>query len=144
MIGAIMIRSALFLLAVFTLLAADDPWAAVQNLKGRSELRIYKKGSREPFLATFDEANSERILIVVKNQQMAIAKEDVDRLDARLPARSDRKVTKESSVKTTDPDYTPHPPGGSNVPGESYSTGLSVGGSGKPDFQTVYRRPAHN
>jgi uncharacterized sporulation protein YeaH/YhbH (DUF444 family) len=137
-----MLRSLLILLAAFTLIAADDPWVAVQKLKSRSELRIYKKGSREPLIATFDEANNERILIVVKNEQMAIPKDDIDRVDARPPAKSDRKVTKESSVKTTDPDYTPRPPGGAQVPGESYSTGLSVGSSGRPDFQTVYRRPS--
>jgi hypothetical protein len=121
------------------LLAADNPWAKVMELKSRAELRIYKKGSAEPIIAVLDEPGEERLLVVVKNRQVAIAREDIDRLDARPVAKTARKTTVEQTAKTTDPDYTPHPNGGPAVPGTSYGSNVSFGGS-KPDFETVYRR----
>jgi uncharacterized sporulation protein YeaH/YhbH (DUF444 family) len=133
-------RVALIALAVNLLFAADNPWAKVQELQSRSELRIFKKGAREPLTATFDEANAERILIVVKNEQMAIPKEEIDRIDARPSGKTTSKAVKETTVKTADPDYTPHPPGGVQVPGESYNTSISRGSPSKPDFETIYRR----
>jgi hypothetical protein len=68
---------------------ADNPWAKVQELKSRSELRIYKKGAREPLMATLDEVTEDRILIVVKNEQMSVPKDDIDRLDARAASGED-------------------------------------------------------
>jgi uncharacterized sporulation protein YeaH/YhbH (DUF444 family) len=122
--------------------AADNPWAKVQELKSRSELRIYKKGAREPLMATLDEVTEDRILIVVKNEQMSVPKDDIERLDARPTAKTPSRVVKETTVKTTEPDYTPHPPSaGVQVPGESYNTSISRSSSSKPDFETVYRRP---
>ena len=135
-------RIALLMLMGTVLWGADNPWAKVQELKSRSELRIYKKGAREPLMATLDEVTEERILIVVKNEQMSIPKEDIDRLDARPSGKTPSKVTKETTVKTIEPDYTPHPPGGVQVPGESYNTSISRSGGSKPDFETVYRRTA--
>jgi hypothetical protein len=56
-------------------------------------------------------------------------------------SKGSRTVTRQSSVKTTEPDYTPQPPHGADVPGNSYGGGLEFGG-GKAAFETVYRRPA--
>lgn len=137
-----MTRIASFLLGTAVVLAAaDDPWTKVQELKSGSDLRIYKKGASQPLTARFDEANEERIVIVVKNEQMSIPKEDIDRVDARAGARTPRKMIPDTKVKTNDPDYTPRPAAGAPVPSTSYSTGLSVSG-GKPDFEIVYRRAA--
>jgi uncharacterized sporulation protein YeaH/YhbH (DUF444 family) len=124
-----------FLVAAL-LLAADNPWAKVKELQNRSELRIYKKGVREPITAVFDEANDDRIIVVVKDKQMAIPKEDIDRIDARAGAA--RKVNVEKTDKRTEPDYVPRPNSGPPVPGTSSSSNVSFGG--KPDFQTIYRR----
>jgi uncharacterized sporulation protein YeaH/YhbH (DUF444 family) len=134
-------RIALLILMGTVLWGAENPWAKVRELKSRSELRIYKKGVREPLMATLDEVNEDRILIVVKNEQMSVAKDDIDRLDARPSGKTPSKVVKETTVKTTEPDYTPHPPGGVQVPGESYNTSVSRSSGSKPDFETVYRRP---
>jgi hypothetical protein len=134
-------RIALLMLMGTVLWGADNPWAKVQELKGRSELRIYKKGAREPLMATLDDVTEDRILIVVKNEQMSIPKDDIDRLDARPSGKTPSKVVKETTVKTTEPDYTPHPPQGVQVPGESYNTSVSRNGGSKPEFETVYRRP---
>ena len=73
----------LALTAALTLVAADDPWQKVQELKSGTELRIQKKGAAQPVLAQMDEANEERIVVVVKNEQVAIAKDQIDRIDFR-------------------------------------------------------------
>lgn len=133
-------KIATFMLAAAVLLAADISWTRVKELKSRVELRIYKKGAREPINATFDDANDDRLIVVVKNEQVAIPKEDIDRLDAR-PAATSRKLNVEKSEKVTEPDPVPNPRSGPARPGESSSSNVSFGGS-KPDFETIYRRSA--
>jgi hypothetical protein len=136
-----MSRIAAFFFAASVLLGADNPWTKVQDLKSHSELRIYQKGASEPLNATFDEANEERIVVVVKNKQIAIPRGDIDRIDAR-PGKTPRKVTVNSTTKETEPDLTPHPNPSIPVPGTSSSSSVSFGGDGKPAFETIYRRPA--
>ena len=136
-----MIRIVLLLLSALTLLAADNPWLKVQALKSRQELKIYKKGSAEPINATLDEVSEDHIVVVEKNKQVAIQKEDIDRIDARPPGKGDRTVTRQTTAKTVAPDYSPQPPHGADVPGTSYGSSVSFGGGGKPAFETVYRRP---
>jgi len=135
-----MIRIAFVFLTAATLFGADNPWAKVQELKSGSYLRIYKKGSSQPVIAKFGEVTEERIVIVLKNEETTIPKEDIDRIDARPASKAVRKLQGESKVKTNEPDNSPHPESGIPVPTTSYSTGLSVTGGGKGDFETVYRR----
>ena len=123
--------------------AADDPWTKVKAIKRGTEMRVYKKGSAQPLVVKMDEATDERLIFVNKNEQTSLAKEDIDRLDARPSGkRVVAKETKETqSDSTTDPRSaipgpTPNRPG----PTGSSSTNYSFGG--KPDFETVYRRPA--
>ena len=132
----------LFVLALIALaaLAASDTWSKVRDLKTGTELRIYKKGAPQPVLATMDEATDDKLIVVVKNEQAAIAKEDIDRIDYR-PTRKGSRVTKETTTTTTDNHdkvaaATPeaHPVG----PSSSTSTNFSI--QGKPDFETIYRR----
>ncbi len=141
-----MSKIAIFMLAagvlVVAALAADTSWTRVKELKSRAELRIYKKGAREPINATFDDANDDRLIVVVKNEQVAIPKEDIDRLDARAAA-TPRKVNVEKTEKITDPDPVPSPRSQAPIPGESTSSNVSFGGS-KSDFETIYRRAAKN
>jgi hypothetical protein len=135
-------RVASCLLLAASLLAADNPWSKVQDLKSGAELRIYKKGTSQPIDARFDEATEERISVVLKNRQSSIPKEDIDRIDARpMAKKTPRKLAVDSNVRTTDPDLTPHPNAGIPAPGTSYSSSVSLGGS-KPDFEIVYQRAA--
>jgi hypothetical protein len=136
-----MTRLAFLLLTAAALLGADNPWTKVQELKSGSELRIYKKGSMQPVIATFDEANEERVIIVVKNVQTAVPKEDIERIDARPAAQKTRKINSESTAKTTNPDYTDTGSHSVPVPGTSYSSSVGMSGSPRPDFETIYRRP---
>ena len=134
-----MSRVLFFALAAATAMAADNhPWTKVKDLKSGTELRVFKKGKAQPIMARIDEANDERLIVVVKNEQLAIAKSEIDRIDARPQGGS--KVTRRTEAKRTDPDTRPAPPGyGSRTPGTSSSTDVSFGS--KPDFETIYRRP---
>ena len=126
------------LLAALAAFAADDPWARVMDLKSGTELRIYKKGAAQPVLAKSDEVTEDNLIVVVKNEQIAIAKDLVDRIDYR--PNKDSRITTETKSRQTDPDPIPGPPGHvSAVPGTSTSTSVGVGS--KPDFELIYKRP---
>jgi hypothetical protein len=135
-----MLRLLFCLLAASAAFAADDPWSKVKEIKSGTEIRIQKKGSAQPLVGKFDEARDDAVVIVLKNEQVAVDKDDIDRLDAR-PGKPASRIVRETKTKTQDPD--PKPPAGMshgpNVPGQSYST--NVGVTSKPDFETVYRRP---
>jgi hypothetical protein len=130
----------LALTAALTLVAADDPWQKVQELKSGTELRIQKKGAAQPVLAQMDEANEERIVVVVKNEQVAIAKDQIDRIDFRPKAGS--RIVKETKTTTSAPGN-PSPAEqriGGGPPGPSGSSSSSLTFGSKPDFETIYRR----
>jgi cell division protein FtsN len=89
-----------------------------------------------------DEANDERLVVVIKNEQQAIQKDDIDRIDFRPATKS--KIAKETRTSQTDSTQTssvgPQPRG--SQPGPSTSTTTSISGAPKPDFETIYRRTA--
>jgi hypothetical protein len=134
-------RLFLFLLvAVAAAWAADDAWSKVKALKTGADLRIYKKGSTQPILAQMDELTGDNLIVIVKKTQTAIARDEIDRIDARPQAGS--RVTTQTTSKETVPDSksaAEQTPGrGADVPGTSTSTSVVVGS--KPDFELVYRR----
>jgi len=135
-------RFVLLALATLTAFAADNRWDKVRDLKTGTELRILKKGSRQPILAAMDEANDERLVVVIKNEQQAIQKDDIDRIDFRPATKS--KIAKETRTTQTDSTQTssvgPQPRGSQSGPSTSTSTSFS--GAPKPDFETIYRRTA--
>jgi hypothetical protein len=122
-------------LAAAGLFAADDHWAKVRDVKSGTELRIYKKGSPQPLLAKMDQLTDDNLVVVVKNEQVAIPREQIDRIDSR-PSKP--RLTTESKSSTTDPDTRPGPYG-SKTPGTSTSSSIGIGS--KPDFEEIYRRP---
>jgi hypothetical protein len=127
---------------ISALFGADDPWTKVKELKSGTEIKITRVGAKEVWVGKMDEANDERVLLVLKNSQMAIDRADVMTLEAR--PGTGRRVTKESTVKQTDASAElakPKVP----VPGskptpqlDSYSSG--VGFSSKPGFELIYRK----
>jgi hypothetical protein len=135
-------RLLLFLLvAVASAWAADDAWSKVKALKTGTELRVYKKGSMQPILAQMDELTDENLVVIVKKTQTAIARDQIDRIEARPQAGS--RVTTETTTTETVPDAKsasaqPSPGHGPDVPETSTSTNVSVGS--KPKFEVVYRR----
>jgi hypothetical protein len=121
-------------------MCADDPWAAVVKLKSGAEIRVVKKGSTQPVTGNFAEANDERLVWVVKNEQQAIPKDQVDRLDARAPVT--RRVKVDGKTTTEDPQTAKEPAVGMNGhAATTTNTASSLSWEGKPPFETVYRRP---
>ena len=130
-------------LAVASVFAADNPWNKVKELRTGTELRIFKVGGKAPILATMDEADDERLVIVIKKEQQAIEKDQIDRIDYRPTKSSDHRVTTETRTTTETPGQTagPMPQGNSSGVGPNTSTSSSVNfGGGKADFETIYRR----
>jgi hypothetical protein len=119
----------------------DDQWTKVKELKSGTEIRVYKKGAAQPILAKAGDATDDKLIIVLKNEESAIDKKDIDRIDARPQGGKRATVTS----KTTNNEPTAQPVDGVRPenypkPGTSYSSGLSVGS--KPDFETIYQRRA--
>jgi hypothetical protein len=134
-----MTRIVLLLLSAVTLFGADNPWLKVQQLPNRSELKIYLKGDKSPMNAILADTSNDAIVVVTKDKQLTVHKEEIDRLDARPPAKASKAHVTTTS-KQIDPDYTPQPgPGHTALPTTSSSSSLSFG-SNKGEFKTVYRR----
>jgi hypothetical protein len=118
----------LLMLAGLVAFGADDDWTKVRALKTGAELRVFKKGATQPVLAQMDELTDENLVVIVKKTQMAIPMDQIDRVDARAAGGGAKKeTTTKQSVDADGKETT------------STSTGYSFGG--KPDFETVYRRP---
>ncbi|HYI94063.1 MAG TPA: hypothetical protein VEX68_11005 [Bryobacteraceae bacterium] len=135
-----MTRSILLACLAILLVAADDPWTKVRELKSGTELRIYKKAVTQPVVAKLDHATEESLVIVLKNEQSSVPKEEIDRLDYR-PAGGSR-MTKQTTSKTNtlgNPSPDQQRVGGSN-PGPSSSQSTSITLGSKPAFETIYRR----
>jgi hypothetical protein len=134
-----MLRCFLVLCSAALAFGADDPWSKVKALKSGTEIRIYKRGTTAPLTGKVDEVRDDSIAVVLKNEQVSIDKDSIDRLDAR-PSQSPRRMTSDTKSKAEPPD--PRPPVGMNhgapVPGTSSSTSVSFGS--KADFENVYRR----
>jgi len=132
-------RYFLFLLAAAAAFAAaEDSWTKVKELKSGTEIRVIKRGAAKPIEGKLDEARDDAVVIVVKNEQISVPKDEIDRFDYRPKPGS--RITHTGTAKQTDPDPTP-PVGmdhGAPVPGTNYSSGLSIGS--KPDYETLYRR----
>jgi hypothetical protein len=139
-----MSKIAILLLTAAAAFAADDAWTKVKQLKSGTEIRVVKKGSMQPVVGKIDEANDENLILVVKNEQIAVPKDQIDRLDARPAERS--RYVKESKTTTNEGNPAHEPKAGMNGmdtgAGSGYSSSTSVAIQGKGDFETVYRRPS--
>jgi hypothetical protein len=127
------------LLSAALVFGADNPWAKVKELKTGTEIRVYKTGSRQPLTAKFSDASDENLIVIIKNEQTAIPKDEIDRIDYRPPAK-DSRVTRETKTVNTNETQPvgPRANPGASVPGTSSSSSITMGG--KPDFETLYRR----
>jgi hypothetical protein len=130
----------LFLSAAALFAAAETEWDKVKALKSGTEIRILRRGVATE--AKFAEASDDSVVVIIKNEQKAFPKDEIQRLDARLKAGS--RMTTESKTTTEPPDTRPQtsPAQRPSVPGQSTSTGVSFGG--KPPYETIYRRVVHS
>jgi len=127
------------LLAALVVAGAEDPWTKVRALASGTEVKVYKRGVKQPVVAKLDEVRDESIVIATKHEQTAIPKEEIDRIDSRA-AQPGGRIKKESKTTTTTDvkGSTPTSPMDSGIPSTSTSSGLSIGSKG--DFETVYKR----
>src|SRR4051794_16305492 len=127
----------LFVLSTFVVTAAgaEDSWLKVKQLKTGTELRVYKKAAKQPVSALFDEATDTNLIVVIKNEQLAIPKDDIDRLDFR-EGKAGPRVTSENRNVVKDQNNAAPRIRGSN-PGPSTTSSSGVTFSGKGDFETI-------
>ncbi len=132
--------SVLLCLSVY---AADDSWAKLKVLASGGEVRILKKGAALPILAQLDEVTDENVIVVIKNQQVAVPKQDILRIDYR-PAVKGPKTVKETRTKTNEAPTGSKPVPGPGAPnGPSSSTSTNISSTPKGDFETIYRFVRH-
>ena len=142
-----MLRILLLLLGASTAFAAEDAWAKVRELKSGVELRIYKKGQKQPVLARLDEARENSLVVIVKTEQTAIDKEDIDRIDWR-PPKSGGRLKPGVQTTTHGPDRESPAPAwprtASRTPQRTSERSRTTFGSltlhSATPFETIYRR----
>ena len=135
-----MLRVFFFAIAAVAAFGADDPWAKVKEIKSGTDLRVIRKGSAQPLLVKMDELTDENLVVVDKKAQVAIPRDQIDRIDSR-PVKP--RWVKETKNTVSNGEVKPPAPGSEGnapAPSASSSTGYSIGS--RPDFETVYRRPA--
>ena len=136
-----MLRGLLLLISVIAVFAADtvDPWKKVRELKSGTDVRIIRAGASSSIMAKFAELTDENLIVVVKNEQIAIPREKVFRIDSR-PQKG--VVTTETQINTASDSAStrsvPNPPNATPTNATSYSTGVAI--TEKTEFETIYRR----
>ena len=111
----IALRATLLLLAALSAFGADQAWTKVRALKSGTELRIFRRGTTKPVMAKLDDATDNNLIVVTKDEQQAIPKDQIDRIDYR-PAGS--RVTKETRVTNdapSDPEVGPKSSGSTTM-----------------------------
>ncbi|MCX6599056.1 MAG: hypothetical protein NTV70_22105 [Acidobacteria bacterium] len=126
--------------------AADNPadkltWEKLKSVKTGAEIRVVKTTGGAPVIAKLGDVTDESLIVALKNEQIAIPREQIDRVDARPTGGS--RVTKETrTTNGLEAPPPPKPPTPYDRPGAntgSSSSGITFGS--KPDFEPVYRRP---
>jgi hypothetical protein len=117
---------------------ADDAWNKVRDLRTGVELRIYEKDLKQPLLAKMADSTEDSLIVTVKNEEKAIPKDKIERIDYRPSKGSGR--TSETTTTADNPDAKAPigPARDARVPGTSSSSNMSFGR--KADFETIYRR----
>jgi hypothetical protein len=116
--------------------ATDSSWSKVRDLKTGGEIRVYKKSAKRPVSAIFDQATDESLIVMIKDEETSIPKDEIDRIDYRAPKPG--RIKKENRTKINDLDLAaPRVRGAAPMPTTSTSSGITF--SGKGDFETVYR-----
>lgn len=128
-------RLAPLLLAAMAVLAAEDSWVQVRELKSGTDLRIYRVNTKEPLLARFDQASDESLIVITKNGQVSIPKEQIDRLDCRRTppnrlvkeTRTDRKIARKGAEISNN-----------TIPGATTSVKTRLEIPSKSAFEKIY------
>lgn len=130
-------RRMVFFIAVLAAFAADteDPWTKVRDLKTGTDLRVIKAGAPAPVMAKFAELTEESLVVILKNEQVAIPRDKISRIDSR-PQKGHLRTETKTTTPSDGSGASKRVPG--TAPTSSYSTGVAI--SDKTDFETIYRR----
>lgn len=141
-------RSSLALLFTAAFLAAaDNPadkltWEKLKAVKTGAEIRVVKTTGGAPIIAKLGDVTDESLIVALKNEQVAIPRDQIERVDARPTGGS--RVTRETrttnGLEAPPPPKPPTPYDRPSANTGSSSSGITFGS--KPDFAPVYRRPA--
>lgn len=134
---------AVFALSVFAG-PADSPkedWRTVMAIPSGMELRIFKTDGTPPIVALMDEANDERIVIVIKNEQQAVYRSEIERVESR--AKEAGRTTRQTWVSKNQGDKNaPTPYTSKNTPGPATTVSNKVTFGSKTPYALVYQRPS--
>ena len=135
----------LFSLTLLAAFAADAAWKKLGDWRTGMELKIYERGSSHPRQARFNDTTADSLLVIVKNEQVSIPRDRIDRIDYRPLKKVGPKTNTQTKVDdaAAPPSSGPQGPSvpihtGSGLPGSSSTTTISTDSG---EFQTIYRRP---
>jgi hypothetical protein len=135
----------LFFVAAALVFGADDPWAKVKALKTGTELRVYKRGSVQPLTVKMDELTDEDLVVISKNSQTAIPRDQIDRIEARPAGKTRTTTDTVTAEKNAATDPRSNIPGPNQPPGAVHAA-TTTASSGvnwtTPGYEMVYRRTA--
>ena len=133
------------LLCAAVALGADDPWAKVKELKTGAELKVYKRGAAQPLSVKLGELTEENLVVINKNQETAIPRDEIDRIEARAAGRTRTITDTQTAEKNAATDPRSNIPGPNSPPGAmhapSTTTSSGVTWTSQP-FETIYHRTA--
>jgi hypothetical protein len=124
------------LLTALALLAAEDPWVQVRELKNGADLRIYNVNTKRPLEAKFDRASEESLIVVTKTGQVSIPKDLIERLDCRRepsPRLKDTRVDRKIGPNRAET-------ANGALPGVTTSVKTRLDIPSKPAFEKIYDR----
>lgn len=127
----------LALLLTLTFFAQERPWDKVRAVESGTELRIYKRDVKVPIVARLDEATEDNLILLIEDQQVAIRRAEIDRIDRRPHQATSRVTHERRGVRTT------------TAQGNTVSAAVANAARtqtltirSKPPFEFLYRRPS--
>ena len=135
----------LLLCAAALAFGADDPWAKIKELKSGTELHVFKRGATQFLTVKMDELTDENLVVINKNVQLAIPRDQIERIDARPNGRARTVTNTQTAEQNAATDPRTAIPGPNQPPGAVHAQTTTTA-SGvtwtKQDFETIYRRTA--
>ena len=89
----------LALLLTLTFLSQERPWDKVRAVESGTEVRVFKRNVKLPVVAKLDEATEDNLILLIEDQQVAIRRAEIDRIDRR-PHQVSRVTHERRGVRT--------------------------------------------
>lgn len=135
--------TARILLAVLLALGvacAGDEWARLKAVKSGTELKVKKVGTAQVLEAKMDELTETSLLVATQKEQLSIARDEIEWVQARQEGRKGPAVVSESKKEMERPEQAAAPlPGRRTSPQETQSISNNVVFN-RPGFEVVYKK----